>query len=126
MRVVLYALSLGIVVTLCGCDKSDTRENAVSPTQAVKILPPEQNKPVGLVVRLCAPLDSARIAALAKIHGVTLANQSSPTLVVFTWNDQRSTDVLIKELKTDEAICAAEVNQTYHATEPAVNQLKTQ
>lgn len=126
MRIVLNVLFLGVVVTLSGCDKSDTRENSVSPAQAVKILPPDQAKPVELVVRLCAPLDSARITTLTTTHRVTLVKQPSPTLMVFTWSDQRSSDVLIKELRADEAICTAEVNQTYHATEPAVNQLKTQ
>jgi hypothetical protein len=126
MRVVLYALSLGIVVTLSGCDRSDPRESAVSPAHSVKISPSNHTKPVELVVRLCAPLDSTKIAVITSRHAVSVKNQPSPTLLVFIWKDQRTADVLIKELQADEAICAAEVNQTYHATQPTVKQQKIQ
>lgn len=116
MKRLICATSFALVLPLGGCEKGDTRESPESSAAPVVIQP---SNSVELVARLCSPLERTLLNSLASAHQVTVVSHPSPTLVVFSWNDPRSTDVVIGELHAEKDICMVEVNQTYHAMQPS-------
>ena len=115
MKRLICATSFALLLVLGGCEKGDTREAPESSAKPVMIQPAN---PVELVARLCSPLERSSLNNLVRSHQLTLVSQPSPTLVVFSWNDPRSADVVIEELRTEKDICTVEMNQTYHASQP--------
>jgi hypothetical protein len=115
MRVILLLL----LVFLWGCASNGATDAPNTSTKAVKpvyqgSLVQVQESSKELVAMLCSSTKIMQAKQLIQQHNVILVKQSSPTILVLSWSDERSAKQVIQSLqKSNTVFCGIESNQTY-------------
>lgn len=116
-RLLAYA-GLGIMLCINGACAANGEQARPMPAPAHKAQQQPSYISRQVVVRLCSDVSSRQLADALASHRLRVAGRASAVILTLDWQDARSVEQVVAELKGSGVFCAAQPNYLYH-TQPA-------